>query len=138
MHFSDTERLLRKCAGLLRPGGWLAVQDGYLRRLPADAEEERKLETLLGCWNGHFHTLVRWGEWLSAVGLKQESFEDRSELSRQELERRVHLAEEEKLESVTQTELLGWQLGQELNAAGLLGAMQLLARTPPMAPTVPS
>jgi SAM-dependent methyltransferase len=131
MHFSDHGRLLGKCAGLLKLGGWLAVEDCYLRRGPAGEEELRQLEELFDCWNGRFHPLSRWAEWLGMAGLVWHRLDDLSESATRELRTRVQLAEEGKLVSVTASELRGWQLGTELTEAGLIGMMRLLARTHP-------
>jgi tetratricopeptide (TPR) repeat protein/SAM-dependent methyltransferase len=127
IHFSDLGRLLAKCVSLLQPAGWLAVQDGYLRREPSNAEEERRLQALLGCWNGCFHTVATWVASMATAGLEVKQFEDFSGPCHRELSEQVRLAEEGQQDSVTESELLGWRLGVELSASGLLGTMRLLA-----------
>lgn len=133
MHFPNHNRLLRKCAGLLKPGGWLAVEDGYLRRDPSGGKEARKLDALFNCWNGRFHTLSRWGSWLDQAGLVWQRSDDLSVLAEREFRKQVQLAEGERLASVSESELLGWRLGAELITSGLIGMMRLLARKLPVA-----
>ena len=127
MHFPDHGRLLGRCAGLLRPGGWLAVEEAYLRRAPAGGEEAR-LEELLDCWNGGLHPLRLWDQWVRAAGLARPQVDDFGGAAERELRRQVRLASEGAFGSVTESELRGWRLGAELIAAGLIGMMRLLAQ----------
>ncbi|MGI9182960.1 MAG: SAM-dependent methyltransferase [Longimicrobiaceae bacterium] len=137
MHFADADALLRKCAALLRPEGWLAVEEGYLRRESSGDREAAKLEALLGCWNGWFHRRDAWRRWLNRAGLAEQRFQDLSELAAQEFRAHLRLAEGDRLASVSESELLGWRLGAELTDSGLIGMMRLLARrVPTSAPVV--
>jgi protein-L-isoaspartate O-methyltransferase len=133
MHFPDHNQLLRKCAGLLKPGGWLTVEEGYLRRDPSGDEEARKLDALFDCWNGRFHTLSQWSRWLDQAGLVWQRSDDLSGLAAREFREQVQLAVAKRLTSVSESELLGWRLGAELIASGLIGMMRLLARKLPAA-----
>jgi SAM-dependent methyltransferase len=133
MHFADHSRLLRKCADLLKPRGWLAIEDFYVRRRPASEEEPDKLRQLFDCWNGRFHPRRCWAKWLRAAGLTRWREDDLSALAAQELCDLVRLAETGRLVAVTESELRGWRLAADLLAAGLIGTMRLLVRKLPNA-----
>jgi protein-L-isoaspartate O-methyltransferase len=131
MHFPDHRKLLHKCSGLLKPGGWLAVEEGYLRRAPSGEEETRNLNILFDCWNGQFYKLSAWKQWLNEVGLTPQRIEDLSESAEQHFRGYVRLKEAGRLESVSESELLGWRLGVELSTSGLIGMFRLLVRKLP-------
>lgn len=126
MHFVDQAAAYRKCAEALRPGGWLVVEDAYLRREPA-GDEMIKLQSLFDVWNGRFHMLDCWRDWVANAGLSLCAIEDSREATVRESANLSRLWEEPEL-LATPEELLGCRIGSDLTASGLLGYVRLVAR----------
>jgi SAM-dependent methyltransferase len=133
-HFADLDPVMRKCAALLIPAGWLVVEDCFLAREPAGDEAE-KLATLCDCWNGHIVAQELWRQALAQAGLALQTVDDLTSVAKREGHELLHLSQRPGQTPVPPRERLGWRLSAELFEAGVITFARLLARKPGAAAT---
>jgi len=126
MHFPDQTRVLKRCAELLKPAGTLVVDDGVLRREPANEDERRRLKSAWDHWNGHFHSLVEWQGFLEESGFRCWLYQNFTDVALREYQARLH-TDSQRDEPVDPHEQNGWKLGVSLIETGLIGTMRLIA-----------
>lgn len=127
MHFEDLEAALQKCSTLLDLDGWLIIEDGFLRRAPADETERRQLAAAWDQWNGRFSSLNDWERAVRNCDLHTWVFEDRTAKAQREYQARLQRLHRLP-RPVERQELSGWRLGEALIHAGLMGTMRLFCR----------
>lgn len=127
MHFPDPGAVLRKSAECSRSGSWLAIEDGFLRRMPRTPGEARQLEAAAVFSNGRFPTVAGWRDAITDAGFSIVSLVDQSRPALTELGRKIAHADRTP-GHIPSGELAGWIVRQQLIADGIVGMIRIVAR----------
>ena len=127
MHFPDLSGLLERIAGLCRPGGRLAIEDGVIADVPPTSAGKHELERLLHHWNGRFQRRDEWPALLERAGFRVDRMDDLTDLAIRDLDALIRDTRAGRLRAVTTDEQEAWELGVQLFGAGNLGFARILA-----------
>jgi SAM-dependent methyltransferase len=127
MHFPYLDRLLRKIASHVRPGGRLAIEDGVLTPAPWTSDDRDALSRLERCWHGAFQLRGAWPGQLDAAGFRVDAIDDLTALAVHDFEDQLADDVAGRLGEVAADERLGWELGLRLIAHRRLEFVRIVA-----------
>jgi SAM-dependent methyltransferase len=128
VHFPDLNAVFARCAGLLRPGGRVAVEEAYLRRRPQTPDEARQLAELEWCWAAHLNDRDSWLEATARHGLRTTCSAGLTDVIGEELLALQEAAARGPAGAINADEVRGWDLACGLIQDGILGYLRLVAR----------
>ena len=128
VHIQDKARLIEKWSKSLKPGGRLALEEAYVKRLPRDASEKRDLAELADHWKSYLVTLDTWAEILSSQCFKISYKEDLSAELMKLFCKLIRLAQTPAMAHAPQSEQRAWKLGVSLSEKKVVGYLRLVAR----------
>jgi SAM-dependent methyltransferase len=128
VHIEDKQRLVSKWSKSLKHGGRIALEEAYVRRVPWQLKERRKLNQLADHWKSYLVTLDTWKDILSSqsfdIAYKADVSTELSKLYR----KLIRLSRTRVTTRIPRSEKEAWQLAIELVAAGIVGYFRLVAK----------
>jgi SAM-dependent methyltransferase len=120
IHIDEPRQLASIAVSALRPGGRLAFEDVWLRRVPASGEEGLLLDDLYDSWRSSFSPLEHWLSAFKAAGLDVLVCEDDTEMLLRHYEAMTALASATP-DAYPAHEIVGWRSALSLARAGVVG-----------------
>ena len=128
VHVKDKERLVKKWSKSLHPGGRIALEEAYIKRLPRSALEKRNLNELADRWKSYLVTLENWTKILFSQSYELRCSEDLSAELSKLYRKLIRLTRTRVMTNVPRSEQEAWKLGVRLVDQGIVGYFRLVAK----------